>query len=97
MASNIWVWYVLALKVYHKLFSSTDEGCRLQISDHDYYKSLTGVITLIFLIPLILKMAFKINTSNFCSYLALVNFVAYNFGYHVHEKAIQMVYIPLLV
>lgn len=28
-------------------------------------------------------------------YLAAVNFCAFNFGYHVHEKAILMTYIPL--
>ena len=38
-----------------------------------------------------------INEHNFCKYLALVNFIAYNYGFHVHEKAILMVYIPLLI
>lgn len=37
------------------------------------------------------------NSRNFCSFLAMVNMISYNFGYHVHEKAILMTYIPLLL
>lgn len=32
---------------------------------------------------------------NFCQYVALVNLLSYNFGYHVHEKAFMMVSIPM--
>lgn len=55
------------------------------------------MVTVTVLVPVVHKMSYKINPDNFCKFLALVNFTAYNFGYHVHEKAIQMVYIPLLI
>jgi len=61
---------------------------RLQIKDYEYYKNLTVYVTIAVLIPVIVKMAKSINTYNFCKFLSLVNFIAYNFGYHVHEKAI---------
>jgi ALG6, ALG8 glycosyltransferase family len=54
-------------------------------------------VTLAFMMPLIRKMWFGIKSQNFCKFLALVNLVSYNFGYHVHEKAILMTYIPLLL
>lgn len=42
-------------------------------------------------------MVQRINKRNFCHYLALVNMLSFNFGYHVHEKAILLVTIPLTV
>ena len=58
------------------------------MTDYDYDKKMSGILTLMFLLPLLLRMMMKISVANFCNYLAIVNFVAYNFGYHVHEKAI---------
>ena len=48
------------------------------------------VATLAFLGPLVIKMAMSITAKNFCKYLALCNFVAFNFGFHVHEKAMLL-------
>lgn len=49
------------------------------------------------MVPLVKRMIVSINSKNFCKYLAIVNLVSYNFGYHVHEKALLMSYIPLLM
>ena len=69
----------------------------MTLTDHTYYKNLSACATIICLIPLIYKMTTNINVKNFCNYLALISFVAFNFGYHVHEKAILMVYIPMII
>ena len=40
-------------------------------------------------------MCKRINARNFCQYLALTNMISFNYGFHVHEKAIMLVTIPL--
>lgn len=37
----------------------------------------------------------KIDAHNFCKFLALTNLISFNFGFHVHEKAMLLVLIPL--
>ena len=37
------------------------------------------------------------STQTFPKFLALTNFVMFNFGYHVHEKALLLVYVPLMI
>ena len=94
MAANIWSFYVVFCKLQHKYFLL--EG-RFKITDFEFYKQITLGVTVAFLLPVVISMAFKISKDNFCNYLALVNLIAFNFGYHVHEKAIMMVYSPLLI
>lgn len=45
--------------------------------------------------PVVISMLRRIDALNFCKYLALVNLLSFNFGFHVHEKAILLVTIPL--
>ena len=90
MASNCWAIYMIILKAkfdIEKSFNGDTSNSVFVLTDHSFYKNLSGFVTLLFLLPLIYKMALNINSKNFCNYLALVNFVAFNFGYHVHEKA----------
>ena len=67
------------------------------MTNFDFDKKLTLASTVVASLPVIWVMLTRINSQNFCKFLALVNFIAYNFGYHVHEKAILMVYVPLLL
>lgn len=47
--------------------------------------------------PVFFSMLYKAESHNFCRFLALVNLIAFNCGFHVHEKAIMNVTIPLSV
>ncbi len=105
MASNFWALYMIAYKTYlaipilyaRYVTKVKTESLSFKITDFSFYKKISLYSTLIFMLPLIYKMIRNINKKNFCEYLAIVNLVSYNFGYHVHEKAILMTYLPLLL
>jgi hypothetical protein len=61
------------------------------------YKQWTTIATLLFLVPVIYAMCRHMKKENFCFYLAATNFVVFNFGFHIHEKAILMTLIPLML
>jgi hypothetical protein len=102
MAANVWCLYVIWNKFAVNLFKRFTTGEKVplnfdlnEISD---CKRLSFWLSAIALVPLIYKMAFTPNLKdNFCLFVGTVNFVAFNFGFHVHEKAMLMVYIPLLM
>lgn len=101
MAANIWCLYVIWNKFAVILFKRFATGEKVplnfdlnEISD----KRLSFWLFAIAIVPLIYKMALTPKLKeNFCLFVGTVNFVAFNFGFHVHEKAMLMVYIPLLM
>jgi len=105
MASNFWALYMtaykmrLAIPILYERYTTKTKTKQLTfvITEYSYYKKLSLIATSLFLLPLVKKMWTNIKIENFCKYLALVNLISYNFGYHVHEKAILMTYIPLLI
>ena len=64
-------------------------------TDLEFYKKLSLLFTVAFLLPVIVVMVRKIDAHNFSKFLALTNLIAFNFGFHVHEKAMLLCLIPL--
>jgi alpha-1,3-glucosyltransferase len=101
-ASNWWILYVDYMRYFKKVKSFAQIGAKNEsefdnFADQQFYKKVSLGLTLLFLVPIVFSMLKRIDKHNFCHYLALVNMLSFNFGYHVHEKAILLVTIPLTV
>jgi len=68
--------------------TGSENWSQLLIQDYEYDINLNFYVIIALLILVIVKITTSINTENFCKFLSLVNFIAYHFGYHIHEKAI---------
>ncbi|KAI9297260.1 hypothetical protein K502DRAFT_347203 [Neoconidiobolus thromboides FSU 785] len=55
----------------------------------------TFILTLLAQLPILVKLWINPNTKNFLNSIVLCGFGSYLFGWHVHEKAIMMVLLPL--
>ncbi|KAJ1346573.1 hypothetical protein KIN20_001392 [Parelaphostrongylus tenuis] len=71
----------------------------VQVYDHSVLPSVTPLLSLLFvcssLTPLFLTL-FKRKLPDLCTLLSLSGFSFFWFGYHVHEKALLLIAIPLL-
>lgn len=76
----------------------------VQEYEHQYLPSITPLITFtlvgIFTIPIVIKVALnygKWSPRLFLKTLSIVSFTSYLFGWHVHEKAILLVMLPMTI
>eukprot|EP00347_Sterkiella_histriomuscorum_P010558 403375828 len=99
-ASNMWAGFMFYNKYMVNILKMIQTGTKIPIEyvveDIEMFKKISLGLTLVFLVPLIIAMLMKLNRKNFNFYLAMTNFIVYNFGFHVHEKAILMTIIPLM-
>jgi alpha-1,3-glucosyltransferase len=107
-APNFWALYNFADKILSIIkksntFSSNTRGL-VQTFDHVELPSVqpivTFAITLLAMTPCLVKLSFgkfKGNFGSFVKPLVICALTSFMFGWHVHEKAILMVIIPLIL
>jgi alpha-1,3-glucosyltransferase len=110
-APNFWSLYnfvdkVVSVVLKKKSHAAAMTGGLVQTYDHDNLPSITPVMTFaitgVAMLPCLLKLLFlkydKARTgSHFIRALTICACTSFMFGWHVHEKAILMVLIPLTV
>ncbi|CAO1434377.1 unnamed protein product [Diamesa serratosioi] len=107
-APNFWALYNFSDKILAKLQniqSSDNTGGLVQTFHHAVLPSITPlttfILTIIMMIPCLLKLSLIRNKSmsaeNFTKPLIICAATSFMFGWHVHEKAILMILIPLFV
>jgi alpha-1,3-glucosyltransferase len=57
--------------------------------------STTAILTLLFQLPILIRLWYIPTPDMFINAVTLTGYASFMFGYHVHEKAILMVLIPL--
>jgi len=101
MAANAWALYIFEGKYLRRFFEwiktrhVSKQAEQSDLLDLETCKKLSMAATLVFMAPLCIQMVRRMTKDNFCQYMALCNFIAFNFGFHVHEKAMLLVTIPL--
>lgn len=92
---------ILALKlnVNLEILKASMTGGLVQEFSHailpDITPFVTIILTLVFMIPILIKLWSNRGVMNFIRGLVLCAMMSFLFGWHVHEKAILMVIIPL--
>ncbi|CAJ0607631.1 unnamed protein product [Cylicocyclus nassatus] len=108
-APNFWALYNLLDLLLYRILSlwkpelfiaPTYSSGLVQVYDHSVLLNITAPLSLLFviasLVPLFATL-FKIKMPDMCTLLALSAFSFFFFGYHVHEKALLLIAIPLLI
>jgi len=102
MAANFWALHTLWHKFGANLILRWRTGLKVALeyepADIAFFKTVSLGLSALLLLPVVLRLAKKqVGPREFCNILAVTNWVSFNFGFHVHEKAMLMVYLPLLL
>lgn len=102
-APNLWALYNLMDIILCKLFQSSSSQLTRGLISDEYSTNILPVITplftllltLVFMVPVLYKVWKKPHPYCFLSAALYIMMTSFMCGYHVHEKAILMVSIPL--
>ncbi|KAK6733080.1 hypothetical protein RB195_017068 [Necator americanus] len=108
-APNFWAMYNVIDLILYRVLSlwkptlftpPTYSSGLVQVYDHSVLVTITPIISLMFVIaslaPLFATL-FKSKVPDICTLLSLCAFSFFFYGYHVHEKALLLIAIPLVV
>lgn len=98
-APNVWAIYLTIDRVLGKFIGvAVPANVNANRVLPEVSPAVCSVLTLLAYLPLVMHL-WKHNSKkiSFVGYLGLGNAIAFMFGYHVHEKAILMVLVPLIM